>query len=585
MFTRIFLRQRPFLAGLIILFGAILFLDLPGAHLFDPDETRYAEIPREMLAHQDWLTFRLNDSRYFEKPPLLYWLNATSMSLLGETPFAARLAVRLACIGTVLLIIGRLGTTVSPLGGLWGGLIFISSLLPFALGRINLTDGVVSFFLTLTLFGVMGFFRERAAGRPGTGFQWLVGFAAALAMLSKGLLALVLPGLVLLPWTLLTGRWKHLRDLLLSWAPVLFFMIVVPSFYVIEKHNPGFLHFFIIREHFQRYSTDIHDRTGHILYFVPIFVGGLLPWTFIFIGQVYKHFTAGEAQEKWQTKGLPLVLGRARIIQNSEELFLFLWCVTPILFFSFSHSKLIPYILPAFPAAAALLGRWISEVTPQDVMSSQKFWIWNALLMTGLVGVGGWVGLQAEAVVTLGLERSVGMMLIFILFGAWLAFYFSRKSVRRALFIQGVAWWGLLFVLVRAIPTLAKDYSSMDMARAAQKVQNATLVAYRTYPHGFPWALKKPILVADFKGELASDGIKDPQLFIGHEEFWKRWNSEEHLLVVFAIRGTDNSMDHFRDLTTRLHEIAKNHRHMLAANFKESRAPYDGATFPGLGPQ
>jgi 4-amino-4-deoxy-L-arabinose transferase-like glycosyltransferase len=88
----------------LAVFATLLFLELPGTHLFDPDETRYAEIPREMIATQDWLTPRLNGADYFEKPPLLYWLNASCMKVFGENPFAARLPTRLSTLAVVALL-------------------------------------------------------------------------------------------------------------------------------------------------------------------------------------------------------------------------------------------------------------------------------------------------------------------------------------------------------------------------------------------------------------------------------------------------------------------------------------------------
>ena len=104
------MRHRRTVAALILLFALLAFFELPGSWLIEPDEARYAEVPREMLATGDFVTPRLDAAHYFEKPPLLYWANAASIALLGPTPFAARLPTRLAALATVALLIGSLGS-------------------------------------------------------------------------------------------------------------------------------------------------------------------------------------------------------------------------------------------------------------------------------------------------------------------------------------------------------------------------------------------------------------------------------------------------------------------------------------------
>src|SRR5664279_1310137 len=143
-----------------------------------------------MLAAGDLVTPRLNGTRYYEKPPLLYWANAASFKVLGETPFAARLPTRLAALATAALISLSLGGE----WGLWAALILLSAPLSFVLGRYNVTDGVLTFGMTLALVSMRAFFRDE---RP----MWslaMLGLGCALAVLAKGLIGIVLPGLVFL---------------------------------------------------------------------------------------------------------------------------------------------------------------------------------------------------------------------------------------------------------------------------------------------------------------------------------------------------------------------------------------------------
>src|SRR3989442_986399 len=125
------MNERRALFFCLGLFIFLIFWERPNTPLFDPDETRYAEIPREMMATGDFLTPRLNGSHYFEKPPLVYWLNSGSMKLFGQNPYAARLLARLAMVGTALLLIGFLGPTVGP----WTALVTVSTPMAFAHAR------------------------------------------------------------------------------------------------------------------------------------------------------------------------------------------------------------------------------------------------------------------------------------------------------------------------------------------------------------------------------------------------------------------------------------------------------------------
>ena len=130
--------------------AAAVWIEPPGSWLAEPDEPRYAEIPREMLATHDFVVPRLNGVPYFEKPPLLYWANAASLAVLGETPFAARLPTRLAGLGTALLLLFAVARMWGRTAGLFAFAFFLMSPLAFTFSRLNLTDGVLTFFFTAT---------------------------------------------------------------------------------------------------------------------------------------------------------------------------------------------------------------------------------------------------------------------------------------------------------------------------------------------------------------------------------------------------------------------------------------------------
>jgi len=245
--------SRSLLAALLFLL-AVVWLEPAGSGLAEPDETRYAEIPREMLAAGDLLVPRLNGVPYFEKPPLLYWVNAASLRVFGETPWAARFPTRLAGLGTLLLVLSAARGIGA--GGLPAAVLFLAAPMGFLFSRTNLTDGLLTFFFTAMLLAGRSAVRRREEKRPWLAMSAIFGAACAAAFLTKGLIALVLPAAIFFIWAISTGRLvATLRTLVLSPAPLVFLVLALPWFLAVERRHPGFLDFFFIREHFQRFAT------------------------------------------------------------------------------------------------------------------------------------------------------------------------------------------------------------------------------------------------------------------------------------------------------------------------------------------
>src|SRR5262245_50108885 len=168
--------SRSLMAAFVVLL-AVVWIEPRGSGLAEPDETRYAEIPREMLAAGDLVVPRLNGVPYFEKPPLLYWLNAASLCVFGETPWAARLPTRLAGLGTVALVI--VAANGAGAGGLAAAVFFLAAPMGFLFSRTNLTDGLLTFFFTATLLAGRAAILRRESGRPWIGMAALFGASCA----------------------------------------------------------------------------------------------------------------------------------------------------------------------------------------------------------------------------------------------------------------------------------------------------------------------------------------------------------------------------------------------------------------------
>src|SRR6185312_11221738 len=394
--------ERRALIALVLVFVALLFAELPGSWLIEPDEARYAEVPREMLARHDFVTPYLNDAHYFEKPPLLYWVNAASMKVFGLDAYAARLPTRLAAVGTAVMLAIELDSPALPGWGLWAALILLSAPLSFVLGRYNLTDGVLTCAMTGAFLALRRFVMARERGASARGALAALGACVALAVLAKGLIGIVFPGLVLIAWAAATGRWRRIGEALWSPAPVVFAAVAVPWFVLVERASPGFASIFFIREHFARFATGEARRSGPVYYFVAAFLVGFVPWIFV------APRTVRQVVDAW----------RARAAVYGDDLFFAIWFVVILVFFSVSRSKLLPYILPAFPAAAALAARAVLARTDSV----------RRALVVSVVAIGG-VAFGAVSG-ELGRYNVVAFAVLgtaLLVAGAWTAVAFARS--------------------------------------------------------------------------------------------------------------------------------------------------------------
>jgi len=371
--THMFTTKRQYALLLLIFFLLAYLLPLGARDLFVPDETRYAEIPREMIAGGDWVSPHLNGLRYFEKPVLGYWVHAASLLLFGENNFAVRLPSAVAVALTALLImalvrqVGRKEGGATDLSPILAGLIFISSLEVAAVGNIAVLDSLFSFFLTATLTGFF-FATERPAGSRGEkGFLLLSGIACGLAFLTKGFLAFLLPVLVLVPYLLWQRRYADLFRM--GWLPLITALLVaLPWSIAIHLREPDFWRFFFWNEHIRRFLSDTAQHKASFWFFFAAAPGLFMPWTFLIPA-------AGAGIWKGVREQGP----EGRLIR-----FAICWLLLPVLFFSVSRGKLVTYILPCFPPFAVLMAWGLSRAL---AAGKKKPFQWGAAATGILMGL------------------------------------------------------------------------------------------------------------------------------------------------------------------------------------------------------
>lgn len=308
-----------------------------------PDEGRYSEIAREMALSADYVTPTLNGLKYFEKPPLQYWTTALAFQVFGQSDFAARwwqAATSLFGLWLVWLAVRALAGHEMA----WVASTMLASMFYyFLIAHINTTDMGLAAFMTMTLVGLMRGFgvvgQSAAATRAWMVAAWA---GAALGFLSKGLIAIVLPGAIFVIYLLITRQWKLLTQLEWVWGPIAFLAVAAPWPILVQSRNPEWANFFFIYEHFSRFSNSEHNRLGSMLYFVPVLIVGLAPWTPALLA-----FLRRDGRQAVRE-----TYARATI---NVPLLLTIWCVFQFVFFSVSQSKLPSYLLPITPAAAMLL--------------------------------------------------------------------------------------------------------------------------------------------------------------------------------------------------------------------------------------
>ena len=324
--------------------------------LWEPDEARYAEIPREMLALGDWLTPHLNHVLYFEKPPLQYWLSAGSMKLFGLQPFAARLPLALATL--LSLWCGwRLAKRLGAREPIWGAFMAATALLAFVCAQILTLDALFSALQVFAFVAAVEAVAARFDGRPARAWTLLAFGALALALLTKGLAAPVLVGGILLgslPWAWKTPRLRAalLKTCLDPLGWLLFLALAVPWFVRVNQVNPGHANFFFIHEHFARFTSQVHDRAGSKnpfldkFYFAAFLGLGLLPWLSAAVVGIRRALAFLRRPGGPQAEQAPLLRWTLAVT--------LLAAAVPLVFYSLSGSKLPPYILPALLPLLAL---------------------------------------------------------------------------------------------------------------------------------------------------------------------------------------------------------------------------------------
>jgi 4-amino-4-deoxy-L-arabinose transferase-like glycosyltransferase len=336
--------------------------------LVGPDEPRYAEVAKEMLISGDYITPRLSGRPWFEKPVLYYWITALAYRVLGVSEFAARLASALAGAAGVLIVYQLGRDWISARGGFLAALVLSTSVLYFSFARAASMDMLLTWALTAAwaslYFSLFRGVEENNLGNLWGGSSSKLGYLVyiflGLSVLAKGPVGLVLLGSSFWLFILLTQQFRILTKIRLATGGLIFLGVTVPWFWLCYRVNGySFIDEFLVKHNILRFTSDRFQHTQPFWFYLVVLFAGFFPWIF----QVFSP--AG----RFYRKTLKLTS-----LEQAKELFVWLWVLVPILFFSFSSSKLPGYILPIAPAIALLVARECENFLAGNQTSHEKKW-------------------------------------------------------------------------------------------------------------------------------------------------------------------------------------------------------------------
>lgn len=514
----------------VLVLGSLIWFGNIGLRvLSEPDEARYAEIAREMLASGDWITPHLNGIPYLEKPPLQYWATAIAYAAFGLEHWVARLWV--ATLGFAGLLV-----TYATGKALWGEraggysvLVLASYPLYFIVAHLNTLDTGLAFFLNAALAAFLMSqltFSPRFSQRTWMRLCWM---ALACGFLQKGLIAFVLPALALVVYSLWMKRADAWRRLYLADGLVIVALIVLPWLVMVSIRNRDFLQFFFIHEHFARFTSSIHKRTEPWWYFIAILTLGVLPWI------------VPTARALWSSVRRSCVESAAL----QPERFLFVWAMVQLAFFSISRSKLAPYIVSMAAPLALLTGHWLDRHGDLENLRSV---VLGSCLLILIYAALPWIvphvtapGLRQTAFLQTALWAQMAGGAGAICLGTYVLIA-NACGPRTAIFALAASISLPLSILMCGSNALQRLRSPPGLAAivAPHLAANASFYCVGTFWQSLPFELRRTCIVVEYRGELELELDPDGAHHIDSvEAFLERWRREPAGVAVVTPRVWD----------------------------------------------
>lgn len=509
----------PVVTAAAILLVVASFATIGFFPLSEPDEARYAEIPREMLLRGDWITPHLNYVKYFEKPPFVYWLVAATFAVAGLSELAARAWPVIFGLGGIAMVFVLGRVMWNREAGALAAALLATFPLYFGMSQILTLDMPLSALLTLACGSFW-----LAYARPEQRRPWILLFYALLAaaLLTKGPVAIVLTGGIIAAFLVARREWAILRWLLDPAGVLLFLALALPWHLLVAQRNPEFFDFYIVDQHFNRYLRPQEHREP-IWFFVPVVLGGAAPWSLLPLAT--PRLIAAKIRA--------LLGGQA----SAGSVYCLLWALVVFTFFSLSGSKLATYIVPLFPPLALLLARTLQH---------------NRRRHAALFGAGGTLMLGAGILCALGslgvrefvddpngviIAARLGLAAVLLAPCGFVARRQARQHHTGAALATLMVGMLLLQVVAISGRGLAPDYRALGEAIRTQAGGDDMVVSYHHYTQGIPLYGERRTAIVAARGELTFGSLQGDH----SEYFWEtdaelihRWQSGQRLFLVIS---------------------------------------------------
>lgn len=458
--------KESWIVWLLLIATALLFLKLNAAPIYILDEAKNAQCAKEMLQRNDWVVPTFNSELRTDKPPLHYFFMMLSYKIWGISAFSARFFS--AVMGLLTIIITYLYTKriAGSFIAFCSALVLVTSTHFLFEFRLSVPDPYLIFFITLGLFSAYIWLQEDKVTQ-----LYLSTIAFGLATLTKGPVALVIPGLCLLIWIIWQKKWKTVWTWHLLFSLLIMFAIVMPWYVAVHKVTHGaWTYGFFVEHNYNRY---IHAQEGHGgFFFIPILfiLIGLLPFI-SFIGEVIKNYK--------------------QIFNKEPEKFAALVVIVFLVFFCFSGTKLPNYIMPCYPFAAIILGNFIALISKNRIQS-RKYPFYILLTFSVIIPVAGYFVIQqepeAEKVKWIAFTLIVAPAILFIAIAGKKKWNWNRNFF--AIVISYVVFNSIGFDFV--YPTL---YSQNPVTKTLAIIKGRQLLfAYKNYNPAYNFYINSSVV-------------------------------------------------------------------------------------------
>ncbi len=517
---------------LLLLSYIFLFHGIGDYSLKEPDEGRYAEIPREMIELHDYIVPHLNYVRYFEKPPLFYWAVAASYKCFGVNEWAFRFPNALSAFLCVLALYFFISKWINRETAFLSSIILMSSFGFFSMARIVTIDMFFSMWLLLCLLFFYGYYREKKSF-----FIYAFYVVLGLATLAKGFVPIMLIAVTIIIFLLAEKRVSFLKELKWAKGIAIYCFVVLPWLLAISLKEKDFFNFFVVDQQILRFLTSKHKRTGSMFYFIPVLIGGMFPWS-LFIPRSMVKF--------W----------------NKSELRLFIiWSCVVFVFFSISKSKLPPYILPIFPSLSIITGYLFYEQWQQpDKRRIEAFayiLVFFLFATTSVLGINGafneWVNQMSSDATDILLNLKGFLITVSIISTILACSLCFRKFNGFSFTFYALSIFSFLF-----ISALLLNLHVIDVMNTTKKISKSInenkdkydyIINYASYDQTLPFYTKKRIIIASYKGELemGSQYNDAKEYFIDEDTFIDIYKSDKKVLCVLKEKRLNRLKEKMHD--------------------------------------